>query len=727
MRAIAERIRPLTASSLLRTGLVVPAGKRALLLDGEQALGVLPSGRHDLESLGRRFDSRMAARLRCGRPSLLLVVDREIRLDTLLETKVCARSDGAETRLRLGLRITDPSAFHAELDEGTDWVGLCHLDNIVLSEVRAGGEALASLARGSELDDALLLQIEPALTRSGIIINALATYAGPLSRPSSVGEVVAHPAAPPVEDLAGVVADLPAPHAQKLEEVKADAAIATEHARGESLLLDAELEARGRVYERELEERVRWFEQRQQEARARTAQRLEEVEGLNRVRSGERELSARTKPDGGDQTSSYQNVAEPSESRQPQPARGSGFDSSSASVVIEAPERVVTAGHGRLLIPVRLRDRGAMREDEWIANCCVTSGPENGDQPRVEFDQDGTAMVQVDGDCYGRLRITLEFVNRTGPQRYSGSFSLAVDLEEGGELVVHAGGHQSRGDAFIYQPLEIAGANGAHRYGTCEVTTVEVPLYPSVRAGVGLSDVLGGERLLGLEDRPGGVERVLSIATGQRLAVGRCHARQLDARAGSRLLQAGADRVGWITRWDDARVNRLTALMSFARGDAGRPRLEVENLTDYSRSPQTCSLTMNGTTETMAAGGLRSFALQDGEAITLRSGNHAAHTLASFEFHVVVLGREAVPLFKTTGTGFDHGTDDSETHAVVHSLALWLPWSATRLSRLLRSSKKPLRVGFPNDGLQLFLDYDDHVGGVVVTANENLTQTLARS
>lgn len=293
MSTVAERIRPLKAASLLRMGFDVPVGKRALLLADGQPLGLLSSGHYGLESLGRQFGRETSARLRAGRPSLLMLEDREIRLDIRIREEPTPDGHREETRLRLGVRIAEPEVFHAGLRERTDWVGSRWLNEIIQAEVRAA-DPHPGLDSGTEFEDAVLLQIEPVLTRHGIVVNSLASYRTAM-KPEAAATPSADDSASPAESatLTHDVEPLPQrpEYRDRLQQLKVETALAAERARAERLQLDAELEGRARVYDREMEERVRWFVQRQLEATACEDLQIRQTERLAGSRAADPALA----------------------------------------------------------------------------------------------------------------------------------------------------------------------------------------------------------------------------------------------------------------------------------------------------------------------------------------------------------------------------------------------------------------------------------------------------
>lgn len=214
----------------------------------------------------------------------------------------------------------------------------------------------------------------------------------------------------------------------------------------------------------------------------------------------------------------------------------------------------------------------------------------------------------------------------------------------------------------------------------------------SVRTNtISLDSFLRSEALVSLPVRQLGDHRVLSLHVGSSLILGRCFSKQLRSSAATRIHAAGSSRVDWVVAWDNASLNQVITKQCLTwRGTDWV--LEIESLTDYSRSSQDMIYRAGSRRqETISPGQTLSDLFMTGEEIELRAGMPEKR-IVDFSLHVENVGGWKVPIVSTKNTSFPANTLEDGHPIQVSFYGIWIPMEPGRLGQVLADWGQSLRI-----------------------------------
>jgi len=171
---IATRIVPGDLQGLLRRGLEVQPGTRALLFAGGRYVGTLPPGRHRLEGLRERL--RIGDE---GEASAIVVDDGELGLELRVGELAAADHHQAILHAQASIRLADPELFIANLFRDRGRFTTAELSEFLGGEVRETlrelvarypAEELHGGRARSELEMELLSRWKASFERSGFVL-----------------------------------------------------------------------------------------------------------------------------------------------------------------------------------------------------------------------------------------------------------------------------------------------------------------------------------------------------------------------------------------------------------------------------------------------------------------------------------------------------------------------------------------------------------------------------
>lgn len=172
---IATRIVPGDLQGLLRRGLEVQPGTRALLFVGGRYVGTLPPGRHRLEGLRDRL--RLGDE---GEASAIVVDDGELGLELTVTGLRAADHHPAIVHAQASIRLADPELFIANLFRDRGRFSTGDLSEFLHGEVRQGlreliarypAEELHAGRVRSELEMDLLSRWKTSFDQSGFVLH----------------------------------------------------------------------------------------------------------------------------------------------------------------------------------------------------------------------------------------------------------------------------------------------------------------------------------------------------------------------------------------------------------------------------------------------------------------------------------------------------------------------------------------------------------------------------
>jgi len=334
------------------------------------------------------------------------------------------------------------------------------------------------------------------------------------------------------------------------------------------------------------------------------------------------------------------------------------------------------------------------------------------------------------GDLNGQTSIRFDLFDRELGRRFTGAFTLTIQgTTATGSIVINAGSQQLSGNAVNYQPIEVRGVETRPVETVGDQIRIAVPLEREhLQDPVPIGEITGDERFLVLSSEP--PVRVLDIHMGPRLIVGRCYGKDIQkgSKAWDRVRMACPMRrpgIDWVVVWDDARFNRLLAVLDLETTRDGY-LLHVENPTDYSRVPSPLEIATDGENAAVADAGDRvSVPVRAEQEVALRS----ACAEGAQEFLRVIVeeleaGEAIVPVVRTIRSRF-RWPPDAEGAGEIHFLGLWLPWTAPDLERILRPSHSRLWIAFPEENaLGLEIDWNYRFRSLAIAGTVNLRACL---
>lgn len=367
------------------------------------------------------------------------------------------------------------------------------------------------------------------------------------------------------------------------------------------------------------------------------------------------------------------------------------------SIALEVPERLTVVGERQTIFVVRLLSELPVGS---TATCRVAGCDE------VSF-EGSVAQVQVPPNQAGELMVTITLEGPRVGHRREGMFWLPLEARESVHIY---------GDGAAVYAAEPTQTVGPRRRLMVELRD------PTGFPPVLLHDLLGREEVVPLEEGAEGQLRVMSFHAGQGLVVGRCYSSQLHASSRRRLRRMGAGRVHWVSSWDDPQLNQIIAHLGW---DEAGEQLVVENLTDYSHTPQTVRLLGGGQRNELGPGEAVKRPLRSGEILHLEVGSGVRRRrVMNIRFEEIPLGRVLCPVFTTEGTRFPFPPRGLERRMVGYS-GTWIALPTEVLERLLASqAKQTLDIRFLQDKLNLSLSFATAQRAVVVHSNEDLARGL---
>ncbi len=383
-------------------------------------------------------------------------------------------------------------------------------------------------------------------------------------------------------------------------------------------------------------------------------------------------------------------------------------------IELMVPKGLATTGDGTVSFTVEVVDNTFA---DWNRMCRL--GGDAAGEP-VRFLSSGVAALEVPGDRVGRLPISLRFVDPGTGRVLVGHFGIPIRKYNETGIHVETSSRGVREHSVIYQPIEVnevpSGALEIHEGEVrLAVTMVEEQLFPPVP----LQSWARQERLTILPERGDGIVRAVGLHLGPSAVVGRCYASQLHGAARRRLRAEDERQVHWVTCWDDPSLSQLLARLRFVPGSE-EARLEITNLSDYSKSPTPLELRGGGWGEArLEPGGERTACLPADSCLVLAAGGGTSgHELVRFRLDDQPLGDLACPVLTTEGTAFPFppGAKGRE----VRLLAAWIPMRRENLERALAVTGRSLHLRFVGEDLHLALRFDSGRGGIILGANHPL-------
>jgi|GEM_PF-5415528 len=399
--------------------------------------------------------------------------------------------------------------------------------------------------------------------------------------------------------------------------------------------------------------------------------------------------------------------------------------SDSDEIRLLVPKELASTGSGVLAFNIELdgnpyRDWTRKGRLEEVTACggCKTAG---------EFNSRGILSLSIPGDLSGEITPVLEFVHPRDGSRLVGCFCLKINRIINNVIHVQTGEHKLEGDAVHYNPVEIHGGSSVRTETVGDKVRATIKLgRERPESGIPLDDIIEKEGFVRLNDRGDGILRVLQIHVGRTLVMGRCYTSQINPEARRKLDALAQRRVHWITNWDDARINQVSAQLRYSAA-GGQDRLEITNLTDYSRYGH--AIVVEGESVEpfkIPPGDTGAVSVANEGPLSLLMGEGTGRALlARIDFENVPLDQEAgavaVPVFRTDRSTFRFPPDGGAEAASVHFLGVWIPQDPRTLQKnLTHDPEMTLTLVFPHDEVTLFLGYDPHRRLVCVSSNEML-------
>lgn len=390
---------------------------------------------------------------------------------------------------------------------------------------------------------------------------------------------------------------------------------------------------------------------------------------------------------------------------------------------IRLPKGLKAPPSGVRLLTFPVEIVGNAYADGWRRRCRIEGLEDDRGRPiAAEFLRSGQASLSLPADVMGEVTLVFELDNPRFGRRFQGDLSLHVDRHENsGPIHVVAGGHHVEGSGVVYQPIEIKGGSGQLVEVAGDKLGFEIDLYEENLGGaMPLEDLAERHEFLVLPDRGDRIVRVLSIDLGPELVLGRCYFSQLHERARAKLEQSQSDRVHWVTCWDDAALNQVSARLVFRPGM--EEKVEVHNLTDYSPRRQAVGVSEQGEpARTIAPGASVEVEISPERWLEVGAGEGTnRRVLARLEFEQILCGASPIPSFRTTNTGFRSPPGGGPEAVMVHFLGVWIPWTPTQLKRLLEEFGAPITVAFDRDDVYLWIEYRRGERRVMASGNIDL-------
>jgi len=370
-----------------------------------------------------------------------------------------------------------------------------------------------------------------------------------------------------------------------------------------------------------------------------------------------------------------------------------------SQVTLAVPQGLTLVGDRQMVFTVDLLSD---LPEGWVASCRV-AGDELGDIPF----QGRMAQLRVPPDQAGELMLTLSLEEASSGRLRQGVFRVKVESE--GSVVVYGDG------AAVYsgEPTQTIGPRHQINVGLEEARRFRPIL---------LHDLLAREEVVPLAEGVDGSTRVLSLHAGLSLVVGRCYASQLHASSRRRLQRVGAQRVHWVSSWDDPQLNQIVAHLGY---DEASEELVVENLTDYSHTPQTVRVLGGGEESELLPGDSQRRPLRSGEPLHLEVGvAERRRQVVKIRFEEILVGHTLCPVFTTEGTRFPFPPQGADRRMVGY-LGAWIALPLQTLERLLEKlAKQTLDIPFLQEKVSLSLSFAPAHRSVVVYSNEDLARSL---
>lgn len=383
-------------------------------------------------------------------------------------------------------------------------------------------------------------------------------------------------------------------------------------------------------------------------------------------------------------------------------------------IELMVPKGLATTGDGTVSFTVEVVENAFA---DWNRTCRL--GGDAAGEP-VRFLSSGVAALEIPGDLVGRLPISLRFVDPGTGRALVGHFGIPVRKYNETGIHVETSSRGVREHSVIYQPIEVnevpSGALEIHEGEVrLVVTLVEEQLFPPIP----LRSWARRETLTILPERGDGIVRAVGLHWGPSAVVGRCYSSQLHGSARRRLRAVDERRIHWVTRWDDPSLSQLLARLRFVPGSEDA-RLEIANLTDYSKSPTRLELRGGGWgEERLEPGGERSARLPGDTSLVLAAGGDSSgRELLRFRLEDQPVGDLACPVLTTEGTAFPFPPRSGGRE--VRLLAAWIPMRRENLERALMVTDSALHLRFTGEDLHLALRFDSGRGGITLGANHPL-------
>jgi len=172
---VAARITPSDLKGLLRSGLEIQPGTRALLFIGGRYIGTLAPGLHTIESLTKKLKFTTE-----GEPVAIVIDDGELGLEFELDQLHSADHHEARLFAQASLRLAEPEVFLANLMRDGSVYSVADLADFLAEEIRVSlrdlvaGHNSEELHRGrvgAEIEMELLSSWKTTLDRTGFVLN----------------------------------------------------------------------------------------------------------------------------------------------------------------------------------------------------------------------------------------------------------------------------------------------------------------------------------------------------------------------------------------------------------------------------------------------------------------------------------------------------------------------------------------------------------------------------
>lgn len=370
-----------------------------------------------------------------------------------------------------------------------------------------------------------------------------------------------------------------------------------------------------------------------------------------------------------------------------------------SNISLEVPAGLTLAGDRQVVFTVDLLSD---LPKGWVASCRVVGDDAIG----MPF-QGRMVQLRVPPGQAGELMLTVSLEEMLSGRLREGVFRVPVDSRD--SVVVYG----DRAAVYHGAPTRTIGPRHQIHVELLEVTRFSPVL---------LHDLLAREEVAPLEEGSEGAPRVLSLDVGRHLVVGRCYASQLHASSRRRLHSVGAERVHWVSAWDDPQLNQIFTQLTY---DAAHDELIVENLTDYSHAPQTVHILGGGGDRELAPGASMRWTLESGSLLHLHVGDATRRRqVVRVRFEEVSVGHTVCPVLTTEGTRFPFPPHGPEQR-MVGVLGVWIALPLQDLEYLLESlAKQTLDIAFLQEKVSLSLSFSPAHRAVVVHSNKDLAHSL---